>query len=457
MFDQYSFDPGQVQGQYYDLNNPQFTNWATGFSGGNDSIVSAYDKGNGTYAVRRIRPGGDPHWTQEAMFRVDPSTGQATQVGDWGGDQKDSPPGPTIAQGALLATLAAGGLGAAGFFGGAGAGVGAAGAVPFESGFTGSGALSGIGGEGALGGTATAFGGAPFADAGAVESGFTGSGALSGLGGGGSIGAGAAPVNALDAYYGGLGGVDGSLVGSGFTGVAPASASLLPAGVGGGSGVGGILDKIGLSGISNNTLLNVGGNLLSGFLGSNAANKAADAQIAAADRANALAKYMYDTTRSDNMPALQARNYGLTGYQNLLNNPGSVTSDPGYQFGLNQGVQALDRSAAARGNLYSGQQIKAAQRYGQDYGGTKYDAALNRQGNLAGLGQIGAQTIANSGQNYANNAGQNMLGQGNAQGSAYVGSSNAWNGAIGNALNNYQQQQFLQPMLDDWLKKHGGG
>jgi hypothetical protein len=156
---------------------------------------------------------------------------------------------------------------------------------------------------------------------------------------------------------------------------------------------------------------------------------------------------MYDTTRSDNLPALTARNAGLTGYQNLLANPNSVASDPGYQFGLNQGVQALDRSAAARGNLYSGQQIKAQQRYGQDYAGTKYDAALNRQGNLAGLGQVGSGTIANAGQNYASQAGQNMLGQGNAQGSAYVGSANAWNGAIGNALASWQQNDLLKKLI----------
>ena len=48
-------------------------------------------------------------------------------------------------------------------------------------------------------------------------------------------------------------------------------------------------------------------------------------------------------------------------------NPGSVTSLPGYQFGMDQGSQALQRAAAAQGYTGSGNAQIALQQYGQNY------------------------------------------------------------------------------------------
>jgi hypothetical protein len=48
----------------------------------------------------------------------------------------------------------------------------------------------------------------------------------------------------------------------------------------------------------------------------------------------------------------------------------SLTTEPGYQFGLNQGMNALQSSQAAKGGLYSGAALKAANQYAQDYAGT---------------------------------------------------------------------------------------
>jgi len=60
--------------------------------------------------------------------------------------------------------------------------------------------------------------------------------------------------------------------------------------------------------------------------------------------------------------------------------PNSVNAlnDPSYQFRLQQGVNALDKSAAARGNLLSGAQQKAVQQYGQDMASQEYQNAYNR-------------------------------------------------------------------------------
>lgn len=192
----------------------------------------------------------------------------------------------------------------------------------------------------------------------------------------------------------------------------------------------------------------IGGALISADSQRSASNKQSDATKYAAD----LQWDMYDQTRKDNLPALDARNSGLLQLQQLLGIGGNanaanygmlnrqftganLASDPGYQFGLNQGTQAVERSASARGGLYSGATLKALERYGQDYGGTKFNEAFNRNqatndsrfnrlASLAGLGQTGTSQIGMAGQNAANMAGGYGIQGANAQAAAQMGSAN---------------------------------
>jgi hypothetical protein len=89
--------------------------------------------------------------------------------------------------------------------------------------------------------------------------------------------------------------------------------------------------------------------------------------------------------------------------------------DPGYLFRLQEGQKALDRSAAARGGLFSGGTIRASDQYNQNFASNEYGNAYNRYQNnrqtkynflsgLAGLGSQNAQTLAGIGGDYANNA-----------------------------------------------------
>jgi hypothetical protein len=368
--------------------------------------------------------------------------------------------GNATKKGAMAVIMAAaGGLGAAGALGGAGAAAGAA---------EGAGALGAAEGAGAMsfpvyGGTMPVFSDIPglmAAGAGGAIGGLEAGGygyapALSG-----SQLAGAQPElayagNALggtdaatSAAWGNGAGLGGDTLGKIGT-VAGGAAS-------GGSGVGtSWLDSVlgTNTGISNGQLLNVGGNLLSGVMGSNAANSAADAQQQAASEANALQKYMYDTSRADLAPYRQAGTTALGQIQSLLANPGNITQDPGYQFGLDQGNKALNSGAASRGMTYSGAQGKALQRYGQDYGGTKLNESYNRLASIAGIGQQATNSGNLLGANYATQAGNNITDAGNSKASGYIGSNNAWTGAIGNMLNNYQDNslysQFLKSKFGD--------
>lgn len=192
-------------------------------------------------------------------------------------------------------------------------------------------------------------------------------------------------------------------------------------------------------------------------ISADAAGDAADAQASASDRATAASQAAAEQARQDNMPALEARNASLAKMREMLGISGTgagsmsssltarqVQSEPGYQFGLDQGQQAMQRQANARGMLNSGNALLAASRYGNDYATTKYGDAWNRmQGDrtnsfnrlasVAGLGQTGASQIGQIGQTAALTAGNNMMSAANAQAAGTMAQANTWANA-GNQL-----------------------
>ena len=121
--------------------------------------------------------------------------------------------------------------------------------------------------------------------------------------------------------------------------------------------------------------------------------------------------------------------------------------DPGYQFRLSEGEKALMNRASAMGRIQSGQTGKALTKYGQDYATGEYGNVVNRLLALSGLGQAATNTGVQAGQNYGNQAAQNITGAGNARASGYVGGANALSGGIGNALNTYMQSQLLNKLI----------
>jgi hypothetical protein len=136
---------------------------------------------------------------------------------------------------------------------------------------------------------------------------------------------------------------------------------------------------------------------------------------------------------------------------------GDWTTDPGYQFRMEQGQQAIERGAAAKGTLLTGGTLKGLTRYAQGVGSDefqrRYQRLLGEQQNrfmqLSGLAGIGANAAAGqAGQNagYADTAGNLITGGGNAAAAGTVGSANAWQSGINNATN-LAQQYYLLRML----------
>lgn len=207
---------------------------------------------------------------------------------------------------------------------------------------------------------------------------------------------------------------------------------------------------------------------------SNASKKAAKTQAEAAEKAGdvtlqATKMAIDEYRRQFDVAEAQLQPFREVGLENLrtlaeLNQPGGYLAeefdftradfeaDPGYQFRLEAGMKALERQASARGNLLSGKQLKAAQRYSQDFASQEFDKAYTRAYNafnhnrttrynrlaaLAGVGQTSTNTLVEVGDRtsarvgdatiYGGEARANALvNAANARASGYIGSANAW-------------------------------
>lgn len=84
--------------------------------------------------------------------------------------------------------------------------------------------------------------------------------------------------------------------------------------------------------------------------------------------------------------------------------PSQLESNPAYQFRLNQGIEALNRGAAAGGNLNSGNRLAALMELGQGMASQEYENEFQRQ--LAGSNTNYQRGVTDYGLNAAREADQ---------------------------------------------------
>ena len=268
-----------------------------------------------------------------------------------------------------------------------------------------------------------------------------------------------------------------------------------------------------------------------------AQREALNAQLGQTAEALAFQKQMYEQTRADFAPYRESGTANLNQLNTLLGIGGNTgaadygrfatadftpanfaaNQDPGYGFRMSEGLKAVDRQAAARGGLISGNALKASQAYGQDMASQEYQNAFNRfqtiRGNTlspfqsgaaagqsaaamqgasnAAFGNAGANAAAsnnaalgafgqgastaygnagnamntaygNYGQGvtgtlgaYGTNYSNNLMGGANAAASGYVGSANAVNAGIGGLANQYYQNQMLNMFRNNPTTQYG--
>lgn len=162
-------------------------------------------------------------------------------------------------------------------------------------------------------------------------------------------------------------------------------------------------------------------------------------------------------------------NYGQEQYKNdvgytpMVNSLAELQATPGYQFQLEQGLQGVNNSAAAKGGLLSGANMKAINDYAQGQASTGYQAAWERAQNaysnafgrnqqkfqnlqsMANNGQSAANTqgnyametgqaLAGASTNYGNNQSNLALGQGQIQANMVNGITGAISGGLMSAV-----------------------
>lgn len=147
----------------------------------------------------------------------------------------------------------------------------------------------------------------------------------------------------------------------------------------------------------------------------------------------------------------------LTGTPSEMNE--ALIRSPSYNFRVNEGIKALQNSAAARGNLLSGATLKEIQEFGQDMASQEYDKYVNQLSNLAGRGfqSSGSQAelMAKLGGNIASADRirvSNLLG---SQGNYYDALSNARTNEIANLSQNYAD--FANRQRDLASTRYGQG
>ena len=252
--------------------------------------------------------------------------------------------------------------------------------------------------------------------------------------------------------------------------------------------------------------IGAGTSLLGGILGSGAAATAAGAQQRAAQQASQLAgqagqqsqNYLTQRIAQEGQnvsPYLSAGSAATNNLANLLAPGGQLTqqfgqfqaptdvtmqNDPGYQFRIQQGINALQNSAAARGGLLSTGTAKNLLDYSQGAASQEYQNVYNRalQGyqtnfntfntqqnelynRLFGVSQLGAGTatnlnavqqqgtnaLANSLMGTAQLQGQDLMGGANAAAAGTVGGTNALVGGLTGAANTIGGELQLNQIL----------
>ena len=200
------------------------------------------------------------------------------------------------------------------------------------------------------------------------------------------------------------------------------------------------------------------GNVVSGIAAANAAEAASEQQSQAAQNALQLQREMFEYQKGLLEPYRTAGTAALKRLEGALGLGGpaqpqqALEMDPGYGFRLGEGMKALERMQAARGNMLSGGAMKAGQRYAQDYASGEYGNAYNRLANIAGLGQTTGTQLGNAASQFSTNAGNVMGQEANALAAGRIGRASAYGGAIQGGLNaysNYLNQQQQNQLFRD--------
>jgi hypothetical protein len=228
---------------------------------------------------------------------------------------------------------------------------------------------------------------------------------------------------------------------------------------------------------------------------SHAANRAQQAQAQALQQAIGGEQKIWGQTQAGLQPFQQAGQRAVGQLSGLMAPGGALMqpwnqpfvaptgatefNDPGYQFRLQQGMEALQRSAAAQGNLLTGGTMKDITNYAQNYASNEYSNVYNRalteyqqrynifqanQANqfnrlaaLSGAGQTAAGQLGSLGLGTAHDIAGLTSDIGAARATGYINRGNIWGGALTGVTGDISQALMLRSLMNAPGQGGGGG
>lgn len=195
-----------------------------------------------------------------------------------------------------------------------------------------------------------------------------------------------------------------------------------------------------------------GSSLLGGILSSKASKEQSKAAKQSADKMADVQWDMYAQNREDLAPWREAGARSLADlervqgtYEGAVMDPSQYVKSPAYDWLKQQGIQTINRQAAATGQFGSGRNQKDLMQYGQGLALTDYqgylgrlEALMNRYAGTSQVGQTSSALTAGFGQNAANQVGYanyaSQINQGNARTGLYQNLSNIGTNAVNQGI-----------------------
>ncbi len=190
-------------------------------------------------------------------------------------------------------------------------------------------------------------------------------------------------------------------------------------------------------------------NLVGAFTGQ-AAEDAADAQVDALNASIAESRRVGEEVEQDLAPFSETGVNSLFMIADLLGieYPGAVgtreersanalnsfQTSPGFDFRLQGGVDALDRSASARGKRQSGPQLKALESFGQDFASNEFNNYLSSLFGVAGSGQEAVTSGVNAKLGVGSDVSNSLASIGTARASGFIGAQNIFSDTTNSLL-----------------------
>jgi hypothetical protein len=196
---------------------------------------------------------------------------------------------------------------------------------------------------------------------------------------------------------------------------------------------------------------------------SQAAQSAAQTQANAENNATAAQQGIYAQNQANLAPFIQQGTAASTEVGQLegLNGgtPSSILNTlqqlPGYQFGNQQGLLAVQSGAASRGLGISAPEQTAAAQYATQNANSYYNNLLTGVQNTANMGANAAGGLASVGAQTGSSIAGTTVGAGNALAQGITGSANALAGGLTGTSNSLTSAVYANQILNP--NNNGGG